>query len=188
MLCFWNDDAGWRVPSKSEEPWMFSRLTKFVGALKLIVGLGAIAVSSSAAYADCLSRCLGTCANSISEPYCKEVKNRCYAQCSNAGTHDYGAIAYSSSTEAYGWSNKRDTQEEAENAALEQCGKRASDCEIEVWFDQKCGAVAAGGNWVGSGWGDTQRQAESEALKVCRQGGDDTCAVKASACSRGDAD
>jgi hypothetical protein len=171
---------------------MRNGIGKSVSALGLMVALGAIAASSSAAHADCLSACLGTCANNVSEPFCRQVQHTCYYdQCVAGHDHSgpkYGAIAYSSDTGAYGWSNKRGTQAEAENVALEQCGKRASDCEIEVWFDRRCGAVAAGDKWVGHGWGATQQQAQSQALQDCRQEGDNACEVKVTACSNGDAD
>lgn len=192
MLCIRSKEGRVQVTRKKDH--MLNGIRKSVSTLGFIVAFGAIAASSSAADADCLSQCLGTCANNVSEPYCRQVQQTCrYAQCPNTGGRvysapEYGAIAYSSDTGAYGWSNKRSTRAEAENAALERCGKRASDCAIEVWFDRKCGAVAAGDKWVGSGWGVTERQAQSEALKVCRQGGDDTCEVKVTACSSGNAD
>jgi len=154
-------------------------------AVLWIVALGVV----SGANADCLSRCLGGCGASVSDgPYCQEVKNRCSAQCVGKGSHDYGAIAYSPSTGANGWSNKSDTREEAENTALKECGKRASDCEIEVWFDDKCGAVAAGEKEVSWGLGNTAREAQLSALEKCRQGEDHKCELRASVCSRGPAD
>jgi len=154
----------------------------------LWMSLVAIGVTTGAS-ADCLSRCLGTCATSaFDNPYCQGVQTSCYAECPGKGSHDYGAIAYSRSTEASGWSNKRDTKEEAENVALEKCGKEASDCEIEVWFDRKCGAVAAGNEEISWGLGNTGREAQLDALEGCRQSGDHNCKVRTSACSRGRSD
>jgi len=132
-------------------------------AVLWIVALGVV----SGANADCLSRCLGGCGASVSDgPYCQEVKNRCSAQCVGKGSHDYGAIAYSPSTGANGWSNKSDTREEAENTV----------------------AVAAGEKEVSWGLGNTAREAQLSALEKCRQGEDHKCELRASVCSRGPAD
>jgi Domain of unknown function (DUF4189) len=161
---------------------------KLVSCSIVVLWMTAIGVTSEAS-ADCLSRCLSGCGASVNDsPFCREVKTRCYAQCPGMGSHDFGAIAYSPSTGASGWSNKYDTQEEAENGALEECRKEASDCEIEVWFDDNCGAIAAGDKEVSWGLGNTAREAQLGALEKCRQGGDDNCEVKASVCSRGRAD
>jgi hypothetical protein len=53
------------------------------------------------------------------------------AQCAGKGSHDYGAIAYSRRTGATGWSKNRDTREEAETDALENCD--ATNCEVRVF-------------------------------------------------------
>jgi hypothetical protein len=141
------------------------------------------------AKADCLSRCLSGCEFSRPDDrYCGDVRTRCGAWCAGKGSHDYGAIAYSPSTGATGWSNKHDTQKEAESAALEECRAYARDCSIEVWFDSTCGAIAAGSNGTSWGLGDTTRRAQLAALEKCRKGGGRNCEVKESVCSRGAAD
>jgi hypothetical protein len=167
---------------------MTSLFLRSVLKVSLAVRLSAIGLVP-AANADCLSRCLGGCEFARSDDrYCRDVQIRCGAFCPRKGSHDFGAIAYSPSTGATGWSNKRDTQEEAEDAALENCQSHASDCAVEVWFDGKCGAIAAGQDNVSWGLGDTERQAQAEALGECRRGGASNCEVKKSVCSRGRAD
>ena len=42
------------------------------------------------------------------------------------GADEYGAIAYSPSTGAYGWSNNYATRNGAETRALQECGKADS--------------------------------------------------------------
>lgn len=77
----------------------------------------------------------------------------------------FGAIAYSPSYEYVGYSYDYSNQEEAENAALNECGYY--DCQALVWFENGCGALAVGYNGYGSGWGETQALAESYALDTC---------------------
>ncbi|GEO83074.1 MULTISPECIES: DUF4189 domain-containing protein [Alphaproteobacteria] len=82
----------------------------------------------------------------------------------------YGAIAYSPSTRADGWSHSFSTRADAERRALRECSNRASGCRVAIWFKNGCGALAVGqdGGW-GSGWGGDRRRAELEAISVCNQ-------------------
>lgn len=82
----------------------------------------------------------------------------------------YGAIAYSPSTRADGWSNSFSTRADAERRALRECSARARDCRVAIWFKNACGALAVGqnGGW-GSGWASDRRRAELEAIGVCNQ-------------------
>lgn len=82
----------------------------------------------------------------------------------------YGAIAFSPSTRADGWSNAFSIRADAERRALRECSARARDCRVAIWFKNGCGALAVGqnGGW-GSGWGGDRRRAELEAIGVCNQ-------------------
>lgn len=84
----------------------------------------------------------------------------------------YGAIAYSPTTRADGWSHSFSTRADAERRALRECSGRARDCRVAIWFKNACGALAVGqnGGW-GSGWGNDRRRAELEAIGVCNQHG-----------------
>lgn len=90
----------------------------------------------------------------------------------------YGAIATSASG---GWGYGYDylTRQEAEQKALRECGK--SDCQVQVWFKNACGAVAKDqlGN-LGWGWAVTREQAEASALSGCGTG---TCRIQVWACT-----
>lgn len=79
----------------------------------------------------------------------------------------YGALAYSASTRAHGWSSDHATRREAESRALAECRRRAGDCIIPVWFRNGCGALADGPRGYGAGWGISRSVAESYALKGC---------------------
>ena len=82
----------------------------------------------------------------------------------------YGAIAYSPTTRADGWSHAFSTRADAERRALRECSGRARDCRVAIWFKNACGALAVrrNGSW-GSGWGSDRRRAELEAIGVCNQ-------------------
>ena len=97
----------------------------------------------------------------------------------------FGAIAYGRKSEAWGDSYSWGSREEAEKVALQICAQKGDDCEILVWFDRQCGAVATGENgapfW---GLGDGIGAARGSALAKCSESGSKNCDVKASTCSR----
>ena len=99
-----------------------------------------------------------------------------------AAQDNYGAIAYSPSTGAPGWSFDYGSRAAAENVALASCRKHAGDCVIPIWFRNACGALAVGSNGYGSGWGTSRKLAESYALQTCRKntGG---CSIRRWACT-----
>ena len=80
----------------------------------------------------------------------------------------YGAITYSPSTGALGWSNANDNRGDAETVARRNCDSSADDCRIAIWFRNGCSAVAVGhrGGW-GSGWGYDNREAQRQAIGSC---------------------
>jgi serine/threonine-protein kinase len=80
----------------------------------------------------------------------------------------YGAIAYSQSTKNYAWATDYNAQNEAENAAMAECSKRAGDCKSALWFVNGCGALAVGddGGW-GTNWGNNFREAQTKATEQC---------------------
>ncbi|MFM9941219.1 MAG: DUF4189 domain-containing protein [Hyphomicrobiaceae bacterium] len=89
----------------------------------------------------------------------------------------YGAIALSPSTRAVGWSYDAASRAAAEQAALAQCRKHASDCRVGTWFVDACGALAFGsGTKWGAAWGTTRGGAEQNAVRICG-GGALSCAV-----------
>jgi Domain of unknown function (DUF4189) len=99
-----------------------------------------------------------------------------------AAAENYGAIAYSPSTKAYGWSYDYPSRAAAEREALSRCRTKASDCMIPLWFRDACGALAIGSGGYGTGWASERGSAESQALGVCRRHSQD-CAVKQWVCT-----
>lgn len=90
--------------------------------------------------------------------------------CAGAGSaaaDNYGAIAYSPSTKAYGWSYDYPSRSSAEREALARCRTKAGDCMIPVWFRNACAALAIGPNGYGTAWATERGSAERLAVQVC---------------------
>lgn len=87
---------------------------------------------------------------------------------SGAQAQQWGAIAYSQSTGASGSSYGWGYQSDAEATAYEGCADYANDCEIAVYFESACGALAVGSNggW-GADWGYDESSASSSAVGLC---------------------
>ena len=79
----------------------------------------------------------------------------------------YGAIAYSPTTRAHGWSFNHPSRTAAEKVALSNCRKLAPDCKTQVWFKNACGALATGSKGPGWDWGDDQATADRRAIAIC---------------------
>lgn len=96
----------------------------------------------------------------------------------------FGAIAYSPSSGADGWSKDHRSRKAAERAAVEGCRRHAEDCKPVVWFKNGCGALAVGGKAYGWGWGTTQALADGEAVKACSRHAK-ACKVTRKVCTAG---
>src|SRR5262245_65613021 len=81
---------------------------------------------------------------------------------SGSGEEYYGAIAYSPTNRAHGWSYDYPSRKDAERRALAQCRRHAEDCVVPVWFRNACGALAVGSDGYGSGWGPSRKSAEGQ--------------------------
>jgi hypothetical protein len=87
--------------------------------------------------------------------------------CGYALADNYGAIAYSPSTGAHGYSYDFPSRGQAETRALAECRARGRGCKIAVWYVNACGALATGSNGWGSAWAGTRSAAESRAVRQC---------------------
>ena len=111
-----------------------------------------------------------------------ETKETCTP---DAPAHSYGAIAYGRTSRAWGSSYRWGSQAKAESVAMQTCAQHGNDCEVMVWFDRKCGAVASGeGTTAFWGLGDTVGEARADAQNKCVNGGGKGCEVQASQCSK----
>ena len=94
----------------------------------------------------------------------------------------FGAIAYSPSSHADGYSYDYSTQAEAEERALAECNSRGDGCQSVLWFRNACGALAVGPEGWGTGWAEDQEGAEQNAIEECK-GHSDNCSVTRWACA-----
>lgn len=97
-----------------------------------------------------------------------------------ANANEYGSIAFSESTQRYGYSYNYPTQSGAQNRALRECGVR--DCRVVVWFKNACGTLAIGNSSWGSAWNANGRQSQISAVRACSQYGSG-CRVVRTVCS-----
>src|SRR5208282_5126138 len=103
----------------------------------------------------------------------------------SAPAASYGAIAYGRTSGAWGSSHSWGSEAKAESVAMQNCAEHGDDCEVMVWFKQKCGAVASGeGTTAFWGLGDSDGQARADAQSKCVNGGGKACEVQVSQCSK----
>jgi hypothetical protein len=148
----------------------------------LVAALGGL--GAQPAEADCVSACQAStyCDSEMNASgECGRRLNDCYInECSRK---TYGSIAYGAKTGAYGWSHDFDDAQSAENEALSKCSASGDDCQVVVDFWNTCAAVAAAGDIVRYGLGDTRGEAEGGAVATCKEDGGAQCVVQAWACT-----
>jgi hypothetical protein len=97
-----------------------------------------------------------------------------------AFAQNWGAIAYSPTTHATGYTWDAVSEVDAELRALEFCDQNAGDCVSAITFQNACGAVAAGdGKGWGADWGIDEEIAQDTALQACYAHGNKTCEIRA---------
>jgi hypothetical protein len=135
----------------------------------------------------CLYRCeSSTCYDfSNTTVMCQELRAKCQAQCSRPAKNSFGSIAISRKDKTTGWSYGYDTKDQAEKAAVANCTKAGgSGCEVYIYFNNECGAVATdGGKIITWGTDAAKQSAIQGALRECSKGGGKNCVIKASQCS-----
>lgn len=102
----------------------------------------------------------------------------CTATPAQARQDQYGAIATSPETGAWGYSYNHSSRAEAELEALNECGD--AGCRVRVWFKNACGAVARDRRNLGWGWAKSSAEAKARALSAC---GTRACSVEVWACT-----
>jgi Domain of unknown function (DUF4189) len=85
-----------------------------------------------------------------------------------AAAQYYGAIGYSPSSGAMGWSFDYLTREEARQVALTRCAEHASDCEIAVQFADGCGVIVFGERAKSAAGSPSRSEATRVALRRCQ--------------------
>jgi hypothetical protein len=151
--------------------------------ISCLVGIALLAVSG-AAQADCVSACQAAtyCDSEMTvSGECSQRLNDCYATECNKKL--YGAIAYGTQSGAFGTSYDFSDAPSAEKEALSNCRDHGDDCQVVVDFWNTCAAVAASGDIVRYGLGDTEDEAEGDAVATCEKDGGTQCAVQAWSCA-----
>jgi hypothetical protein len=94
----------------------------------------------------------------------------------------YGAIAYDLNRGAWGYGYNYDSDWQARNRALSECGW--GGCKVYVSFNNSCGAVATDNSRGILGWGTsyTRSTAIERALYECRLRGGN-CSLKVWSCT-----
>jgi hypothetical protein len=96
----------------------------------------------------------------------------------------WGALALSERSTAYGYSFDYDTQEKASERALAECAKNASDCRVHTTFRNTCLVVAGSVDGpIGWAWGGREQTRDQRAVEQCRQRGAVNCKVVERICS-----
>jgi hypothetical protein len=97
---------------------------------------------------------------------------------------EWGALALSERSTAYGYAKDFDTQEGASERALAECAKNASDCRLHTAFRNTClvlaGSVDGPFGWA---WGAPANTRAQRALEQCRQRGAINCKVVETVCA-----
>jgi len=97
----------------------------------------------------------------------------------------FGAIAYSTLTGDFGWSNKRGSQAQAEHAALVACQNHSGGggCVNVHWVRNACTALATGDNrGFAAAWDNSISNAEQKAINTCHVN-TTNCTLATSFCS-----
>ncbi len=103
---------------------------------------------------------------------------------SAASAGDWGAIALSTRTGAWGTSYNYDDEEEARDRAMSECRKNARDCKVFRTFENTCVAVAGDGSGnFGWAWGYTTSERRRRAISQCRDQGGRNCKVETTFCT-----
>ncbi|MCW5773975.1 MAG: DUF4189 domain-containing protein [Rhodospirillaceae bacterium] len=97
---------------------------------------------------------------------------------------EWGALALSERSTAYGFSYDYDSQETAAKRAMAECAKNAQDCRVHTTFRNTClilaGSVDGPFGWA---WGGREETRSERALAQCRQRGAVNCKVVRRVCS-----
>ncbi|HEY7608679.1 MAG TPA: DUF4189 domain-containing protein [Alphaproteobacteria bacterium] len=102
----------------------------------------------------------------------------------SAAQGTWGALAFSENGTAYAYSRNYGTKEEAEQGALSECAKYASDCKIYDTFQNRCTSLAGSPNGVyGWAWGGEVPARQARAVAQCTQQGGTDCKMVVNFCT-----
>ena len=101
-----------------------------------------------------------------------------------AAAQSWGALAFSENGTAYSYSRNYATKEEAEQGAMSECSKYASDCKIYDTFENRCTSLAGSPNGVyGWAWGGDLQARQQRAIAECAKQGGTECRMVVNFCT-----
>jgi len=172
----------------------YSALLRMMLAALALFGVTIVSMplpASAGSYEMCLGSCaIGSYANS---PACIDRRVRCSINHSgsapSSNPQNYGAIAFSKKTHAYGVDSNSLTQRRADSIAMSRCASIAGDCAVEVQFSNTCAALArtisavSGIFIVKSARNSSETLAQANALSACERESGQRCKPVTSECS-----
>lgn len=132
----------------------------------------------------CLYHCeTSTCADfSNHSSMCVDLRAKCQARC--AGKKSWGCIAYSKTDKAFGWVSGLNDRDEARKEAMQKCVQNGGkSCQVWVYYENECGAVAIDGSITTWGTSYLRKDAQAGALRECQKAGGRNCTIQVWACS-----
>jgi len=101
-----------------------------------------------------------------------------------AAAQSWGALAFSENGTAYSYSRNYTTKEGAEQGAMSECSKYASDCKIYDTFENRCTSLAGSPNGVyGWAWGGEIAARQARAIQECTKQGGTECRMVVNFCT-----
>lgn len=154
-------------------------------AIGVLFALGVLLALTAGRPARAQIPCSTVCTNYIQGQCSQYTHYSCNGSGTTGPAASYGAIAYGVTSGAWGSSYKWGSRAKAESSAMKSCAEHGNDCEVIVWFDRKCGAVATGdGTNTFWGLGDSEATARTAAQDNCAKGGGKQCEIQAAECSK----
>jgi hypothetical protein len=159
---------------------------------RVVLTCGAYALlvmgSGQQVHAQCLSCPRGGECQFKCEMIKKDVE-RFQERSPSSNPQNYGAIAFSKKTHAYGVDSNSLTQRRADSIAMSECTSNAGDCAVEVQFSNTCAALArtispiSGIFMVKSAINSSKTLAQANALSACETESGQRCKPVTSECS-----
>ena len=102
---------------------------------------------------------------------CNNMPELCNIQCRNQNRDSWGAIAYSVKDKGFGYSDGWQDLARAKRTALDNCSRYGTACQVWMWYNRECGALAADGEKIGWGTSSVKHTADQRALAECTKNG-----------------
>lgn len=150
----------------------------------------ALVLAGTSAQAQSVNMCIDQCFNTFSPSQnngSTELRDECLQRCkpSNASRTQYGAIAFSPRTGAWGAAYGKGSPRAANASAMAECRANGEGCEPAISYANACGAVAAvkAKGVYTTGQGATNGEAKANAMRLCQSKFGSQCVLWVHSCS-----